>query len=188
MTVGQFRAFVRDKHYSWQDRGSTQSENQPAVYVSWNDAVAFCDWLSKKEGKQYRLPTEAEWEYSCRAGTTTAYSFGDDPSKLGEYAWFTGNSGGKTHEVGTKKPNAWGLYDMHGNVWQWCQDWYDDRYKEYSKDSPTRDPQGPSAGRFRVYRGGSFSSTPSYCRSASRYRNVPTLRDSNLGFRVVLVR
>ena len=141
VTVGQFRTFARDKNYSWQDPGSTQRENQPVSSVNWNDAVAFCDWLSKKEGKKYRLPTEAEWEYSCRAGTTTAYWFGDDPNKLGEYAWFSGNSGGKTQEVGTKQPNPWGLYDMYGNyMWQWCEDWIKELNRGLGPRGPRRRP------------------------------------------------
>ena len=97
-----------------------QTDNDPVVEVTWNDAVRFCPWLSRKEGKTYELPTEAEWEYACRAGTKTAYSFGDDLMRLDDYAWYDGNSGGHTHPVGQKKPNSWGLYDMAGNVWQWC--------------------------------------------------------------------
>jgi formylglycine-generating enzyme required for sulfatase activity len=111
------------------------------VHVCWLDAKAFCDWLSKKEGKAYRLPTEAEWEYACRAGSTGDFCFGDDEARLGEYAWYKANSDDTTHPVGQKKPNAWGLYDMHGNVVEWCQDWYD--YAYYAS-SPAEDPKGPS--------------------------------------------
>jgi len=118
--------------------------------VSWEDAVEFCRKLSelpaeRAAGFAYRLPTEAEWEYACRAGTTTAYSFGDDSAELGEYAWYAENSGGRTQPVGQKKPNPWGLYDMHGNVWEWCQDWH----AAYPTGSVT-DPTGPSSGSFRV--------------------------------------
>ena len=132
-------------------------------------------------GGKFSLPTEAQWEYACRAGSTTRYCFGDDESRLGEYAWYDENSGDKTHPVGEKKPNAWGLYDMHGNVWEWCQDWYDDGY--YAK-SPTDDPTGPSTGSCRVIRGGSWDDGARSCRSADRNRNSPGYRLDNLGFRV----
>ena len=157
----------------------------PVEKVSWADAVEFCGKLSampaeKTAGHVYRLPTEAEWEYACRSGTTTAYGFGDDASRLGDYGWFDGNSDSSTHPVGEKKPNAWGLYDMHGNVWEWCQDWYGD----YPSGSTT-DPTGPSSGSFRVDRGGSWCSSAGYCRSAYRYRNAPESRGNFLGFRVL---
>jgi formylglycine-generating enzyme required for sulfatase activity len=105
-------------------RVSGDTSQLPVERVSWNDAVEFCRKLSDEEGVEYRLPTEAEWEYACRAGTTTAYSFGNDVAQLGEYAWYADNSENTSHAVGEKKPNAWGLYDMHGNVWEWCQDWF----------------------------------------------------------------
>ena len=126
-----------------------EGDDYPASYVNWPDAVEFCRKLSEKEGLEYRLPTEAEWEYACRAGTTTAYSFGDDASELGEYAWYKENAWGAgqkhPHTVGQKKPNPWGLYDMHGNVWEWCSDWRGD----YSSESVT-DPAGPSSGSVRT--------------------------------------
>ena len=154
-------------------------DNNPVERVSWDDAVEFCRKLSEKEGVEYRLPTEAEWEYACRAGTTTVYSFGDDVSELGRYGWFSSNSGGTTHPVGGKRPNAWGLYDMHGNVFEWCQDWYGD----YPSGSVT-DPTGPASGDLRVLRGGSFSFQTSYVRSANRYYGFrPGFRNLNLGFR-----
>ena len=136
------------------------------------DAVEFCRKLSampaeKTAGHVYRLPTEAEWEYACRSGTTTAYGFGDDASRLGDYGWFSGNSDSSTHPVGEKKPNAWGLYDMHGGVYEWCQDWYGD----YPSGSAT-DPTGATSGSFRVLRGGGWSNGARYCRSA--YRNNGT--------------
>ena len=157
----------------------------PVETVSWADAVEFCGKLSalpaeKTAGHVYRLPTEAEWEYACRSGTTTAYGFGDDASRLGDYGWFRSNSDSKTHPVGEKKPNAWGLYDMHGSVWEWCQD----RYGEYPSGSAT-DPTGATSGSDRVLRGGSWNYYARYCRSAYRDRITPEYRDYYLGFRVL---
>jgi len=127
----------------------------------------------------YRLPTEAEWEYSCRAGTMTTYSFGDDESMLAKHAWFDENSGFGTHPVATKRSNAWGLFDMHGNVWEWCWDWYG----EYPRDAVT-DPQNPRSGLNRVLRGGHWLSISRHCRAASRHDNLPVNRNSSSGFRV----
>jgi formylglycine-generating enzyme required for sulfatase activity len=137
-------------------------------------------------GDGYRLPTEAEWEYACRAGSTTRFSFGDDEANLGEFGWFYGNSGSKTHPVGQKRPNAFGLYDMHGNVWEWCWDGYDERY--YT-GSPGADPLGPSTSRAsnRVDRGGGWSSYPRNARSSVRYGSTPGSRGSDLGFRLARV-
>ena len=160
------------------------------VNVSWNDAVAFCKWLSKKEGKTYRLPTEAEWEYACRAGTTTRYYSGDDPetlakvgnvadaaakAKFPDWRWTIKANDGYvfTAPVGKFKPNAFGLYDMHGNAWQWCADWYGEEY--YAK-SPVDDPTGPDTGDFRVLRGGFWGGWPNYTRSATRVRDFPVVR------------
>jgi formylglycine-generating enzyme required for sulfatase activity len=159
----------------------------PVEQVSWEDAVEFCKKLSdlpeeKKAGRKYRLPTEAEWEYACRAGSKAAYSFGENSKTLGDYSWFGGNSGPQPHPVGEKKANAWGLYDMHGNVWEWCSDWYD----EYPKGAVS-DPSGPSEGSFRVFRGGGWSAGAAYCRSAGRSGGVPSFRFSgDGGFRVAL--
>jgi len=148
----------------------------PVERVSWNDAVAFC----QKAGKGIRLPTEAEWEYACRAGSRTRFFFGDSDSGLGEYAWYRGNSGSQTHPVGQKKPNAWGLYDMHGNVCEWCGDWYGN----YSSGSASN-PQGASSGDIRVLRGGSWDSGPRICRSGIRGRYFPADTGGHDGFRVV---
>jgi formylglycine-generating enzyme required for sulfatase activity len=159
----------------------------PVEAVSWNDCQHFLDKLNKRQGNpagKFVLPTEAKWEYACRAGSKTRYCFGDDASKLDEYAWYGKNSDGKTHPVGEKKPSAWGLYDMHGNVWEWCQDWYGDGY--YAK-SPTDDPTGPATGSYRVIRGGSWISPAGGCRSAGRCRFLPGIRFYFLGFRVSLV-
>ena len=132
--------------------------------------------------QQFSLPTEAQWEYACRAGSTTRYCFGDNESQLGDYAWYGDNSGNKTHPVGQKKPNAWGLYDMHGNVWEWCQDWYDERV--YA-NSPTDDPTGPATGTYRVLRGGSWILDGWYCRSAYRYSGRPEDGFADLGLHIV---
>ena len=191
VTKGQFAAFVSDADYrteaeragdkaTWRDPSFVQTDDDPVVCVSWNDAVKFCDWLSKKEKKTYGLPTEAEWEYACRAGTTTAYFFGDDPKMLGDYAWYYDNSEHNTHPVGGKRPNPWGLYDMHGNVWQWCADYYDPRYY---RNSPDKDPQKLLGTDARVFRGGSWSHYAGFCRAAFRNRDAPGLR-YDLGFRV----
>ena len=182
----------------------------PVEQVSWDEAVEFCRKLSalpaeKQAGYVYRLPTEAEWEYACRAGTTTEYSSGDSDSELGDYAWYGNNSGDqqidalniwntdednyidrlsenncRTHPVGGKKPNGWGLYDMHGNVYEWCQDWYG----SYPSGSVT-DPTGAASGSLRVLRGGSWFNYSDYCRSAYRSGNTPDYRYINLGFRVL---
>ena len=126
----------------------------------------------------FRLPSEAQWEYTCRAGSTTRYCFGDDESQLGEYAWYNANSGNTTHPVGEKKPNPWGLYDMHGNVWEWCQDWYG----AYGAEA-TDDPTGPAMGSDRVIRGGSWHCPAGHCRSAHRISLEPGGRSDHLGFR-----
>jgi formylglycine-generating enzyme required for sulfatase activity/tRNA A-37 threonylcarbamoyl transferase component Bud32 len=163
-----------------------KEDARPVGQVSWEDAVEFCRKLSalpeeRKAGRMYRLPTEAEWEYACRAGTTTQYSFGADGQILDDYGWFDGNSGNETHLVGQKKPNAWGLYDMHGNVWEWCGDWHGDY-----PDGEVTDPQGPSSGSLRVNRGGSWYATAGGCRSAERSWSRPSRRDDDLGFRLAL--
>ena len=160
----------------------------PVELVSWEDAVEFCQRLSdlpaeRAAGFAYRLPTEAEWEYACRAGTTTTYSFGDDAAELGDYAWYVDNSNKQTHPVGQKKPNPWGLYDMHGNVFEWCSDWYG----EYPS-GPITDPGGPSTGSARVDRGGCWHYGLGYCPSANRRRETFGERYFFLGFRVVRVR
>jgi formylglycine-generating enzyme required for sulfatase activity len=158
----------------------------PVEQVSWEDATAFIQKLNglpeeRAAGRVYRLPTESEWEYACRAGSSRAYCFGEDEARLGEYAWYGANSGSKTHPVGQKAPNAWGLYDIHGNVWEWCSDWYGD----YPSGSVT-DPTGASTGSCRVNRGGSGSFEAANCRSADRFRNVPSNRNGHLGFRLAL--
>ena len=141
----------------------------PACCIGWDDANRFCEMLSKKTGRKVVLPTEAQWEYACRAGTNTEYHFGDDVSKLGDYAWYNENAYKKgadyPHASGRKKPNAWGLYDMHGNVWEWCRDWYDQEYYAKAKDV---DPVNSTEARHRVLRGGSWLDPPYSCRAANR--------------------
>lgn len=231
VTVKDFRAFLTETNYkSEPDRegewdwgwilkpesseirkkstvidGFSLKDEHPILFVTWNEAAAFCEWLSKKEHAQYRLPTEAEWEYACRAGTMGRYQTGDDPETLVQ----VGNVADKTLKQagfftawtidaedryvcvappGRFAPNAFGLYDMHGNAWEWCQDWY--RIDAY-EDSGVNDPQGPDFGRSRVRRGGSWAEPPWECRSASRWWGSPTNRNHTqndaIGFRVARV-
>lgn len=166
VTQSQYKEVMGDNP-SW-----SEGANYPVDDVSWEDAVAFCKKLSalpaeRAAGRVYRLPTEAEWEYSCRAGTTTAYSFGKTSRNLGEYAWFDGNSEVTAHAVGEKLPNGWGLYDMHGNVWEWCLD-------------------EVVGGSNRVLRGGSWTQGAAYCRTASRDSFGPSHNFSDGGFRLAL--
>ena len=174
VTQAQWQA-VMDKNPS-KFKGSA---DLPVEHVLWDDAQEFCRKLSQRVGREIRLPTEAEWEYACRAGTTTAYSFGSDPSRLGEYAWYTENSGGQTHPVGRKTANPWGLYDMHGNVMEWCADWK----KRYFSGART-DTVGPGSGAANVLRGGSWYDDASRLRSAKRYGTAPGYHCSVIGFRV----
>lgn len=224
VTVGQFTAFVKSSRHqtaaekqgwangswnlaenkwnrligaSWRHPGFAQEESHPVVCVNWHDAKAFCDWLSLKEGRHYRLPTEAEWEYASRAGQTTAYLWGNDPNdgqgwancsdqtaagRFTLFPAFTWSDGFiYTSPVGTFRRNAWGFQDMLGNTLQWCGDWFG----EYPTSAAT-DPQGPAAGKERVLRGGSFLYGPRHCRCAFRGRNLPEFQNYYIGFRVVL--
>jgi formylglycine-generating enzyme required for sulfatase activity len=156
----------------------------PVEYVSWENAVEFCKRLSLKEQQEYRLPTEAQWEYACRAGSTTRCCCGDDLQGLDEYAWYASNSGRRTHAVAQKQPNAWGLYDMQGNIWQWCADWWG---KNYYAAAPVDDPTGPAAGSRRVLRGGCWYGPARHCRSAERFSFLPEVRGNCQGLRVCLV-
>lgn len=227
VTIGQFRRFVqetgyrseaesdgtggwgynantqqcegRKAGYSWQVPGYPTHDEQPVVNVSYNDAQAFCRWLSQKEGAKYRLPTEAEWEYANRAGSNSRYSNSEDPAKLPQFARAIDVSRhaefGHVQElkielndptafpaaVGSLAPNAFGLYDMHGNAWEWVADWYGE---EYYANSPVDDPKGPAMGELRVRRGGGWNSFPIWLRSSFRNWNTPNSRCVNLGFRV----
>ena len=153
--------------------------DNPVEMVSWGGAIEFCRRLSEKTGRDITLPTEAQWEYACRAGTDTRFSFGDDEQLLGMYCWYQANSNQENHPVAAKKPNAWGLYDMHGNVQEWCSDKFDGRYW----GTLTIDPEGPSIPR--VVRGGSHAYTGDLCRSASRSGSLSNSRSGVIGFRVV---
>ena len=193
----ELKRFEQDPKYTWQHPGFEQTDEHPVVNVTWNDAVAFCQWLSRKEGKTYRLPTEAEWEYACRAGTTTRYQCGEDPEglavvgnladgtakeKFPDWAAIGARDGYVfTAPVGRYTPNAWGLLDMHGNVWEWCSDWY---AKDYYGRSAAEDPGGSEPASLRVLRGGGWYPEPRVARSANRNAFVPGLRYVNVGFRL----
>lgn len=190
VTQGQYAKVMGTNPSHFQKRVIRKSDSSmyPVEQVSWEDAVEFCKKLSdlpeeKAAGRVYRLPTEAEWEYACRAGSKTAYSFGEGSELLGDYSWFGGNCNNQTHPVGEKKANAWGIYDMHGNVWEWCSDWYG----EYPKGAVS-DPVGPLKGSGRVYRGGSWGNEAASYRSAYRNWSSPDDRIINFGngFRLAL--
>jgi formylglycine-generating enzyme required for sulfatase activity len=160
-----------------------KGRKNPVEQVSWKNVKTFIRRLNAKEGtNKYRLPTEAEWEYAARAGTTSEYSFGNNASQLGKYAWYDGNSGFSTHPVGQKQPNPWGLYDMHGNVLEWVQDWFGADW--WFSESAITDPHGPSSGDYRVVRGGSWFISANYLRSAYRGGSTPDNRSDNFGFRL----
>ena len=159
-----------------------KGSDNPVENVTWNEVQDFIIKLNAKEGhSRYRLPTEAEWEYAARAGTSSEFFFGDNQDELSKYGWYNGNSGKTTHPVGQKLPNAWGLYDVYGNILEWVQD----RFGDYSVAAEI-DPKGPPSGSGRVIRGGSFNSSAEYCRSANRYIFSPDYRFGNLGFRLAL--
>ena len=172
-----------DPRFVWNaDPGFEQTDEHPVVNVSWNDASAFCAWLSEKEQATVQLPSEAQWEYACRAGTTTPWYCGDRSDGLEAHAWFDMSVSHGTHPVGQKSASAWGLFDMHGNVWEWCADWYD---PAYYATSPRDDPAGPSAGPYRVSRGGSWANAAGACQSSYRcgWQNSVSRADCR-GFRV----
>jgi uncharacterized protein (TIGR02996 family) len=177
VTQAQWQAVMRRKPSRF------KGDNRPVENVSWNDCQEFCKKLSQRDGKRYRLPTEAEWEYACRAGTTTPYCSGTGLEALRKVGWcgYAGKYGSakEMKPVGQLQPNAWGLVDMHGNVWEWCQDWYGPYSHEDNKDQ-----QGADSGDSRVLRGGSWCSNAVYCRAASRGRSEPAFRNGEFGLRV----
>jgi formylglycine-generating enzyme required for sulfatase activity len=187
VTVEQFRKVMQqDAEHHLQTKMKGALPLQPVGHISWELATEFCRRLSelpeeKQAGRVYRLPTEAEWEYACRAGSTTAYAYGENKLSLGDNAWFIENCVGSSHPVGQKRPNAWGLYDMHGNMWECCSDWYG----EYPHGTVT-DPQGPPEGTKRVYRGGAWDTTAAFCRSSARRQTLPFMGGTSEGLRVAL--
>jgi eukaryotic-like serine/threonine-protein kinase len=212
VTVGQFKMFVAatghrttaeagagahvlkaggkwrlDLKASWQDPRFAVSDSHPVVCVSWEDAEKFCGWLSKREGKRYTLPTEAQYEYACRAGSQTRYFFGASNQQLDDYSWHIGNSRKHPHPVGLKKANAWGLFDIAGNVRHWCQDYYSKDY--YRHNPPREDPLGPkmSGKQRRVVRGGAWTADMAESRSAWRFGYSEWESQNDRGFRVVLL-
>ncbi len=231
VTIGQFRKFVETSKYvteaeqygfgdsaekvlsdkvpaksrglNWKSPGYVVTDDSPVAQVTWNDACAYCAWVSEQEQRSpwyrpdgkggwliaahangYRLPTEAEWEHACRAGTTTQNSFGDDYAELEQFGWFNKNAGGMTKPVALKLPNPFGLFDIHGNLYEWCQDFYDEKWYEKPQSN---DPKGPSSGSLRVLRGGSWYNSASLCRSAYRNSYTPSSRSNAIGFRGVRV-
>ena len=205
VTRGQFGAFVKATGYktdaerlgnafgrtvntdwtefpglNWQNTNFPQTDEHPVTCLTWSDAKAFCEWASKKTGRMVRLPTEAEWEYACRAGTRTKWWFGDDESSLADHAWYEKNSGFQTHPVGQRKPNPWGFHDMVGNVMEWCEDWAG----PYPGDGA--DPSGPAGGERRISRGGGWNYNATCSRSTFRSRDIPANRYTITGFRVAV--
>ncbi len=189
VTQEQYQNIMGDNPSRW------KADKNPVEQVRWSDAVKFCNARSRLEGLQpcynletwqcdfeangYRLPTEAEWEYACRAGTQTTYFFGNDVSKLGDHAWFDKNSGGHPQPVAQKRPNPWGLCDMIGNVWQWCNDFYQ---VDYYQQSPRENPRGPKEGENKVVRGGAWKFSGDNCRSGYRYNEAPGYVDVCFGY------
>lgn len=182
VTFEEYDACVADGGCAEQPRDEGWGRGRrPVINVSWNEAQAYARWLSEKTGQRYRLLTEAEWEYAARAGTTTRWSFGDDESQLGAHAWFGSNSNGRTQPVGGKAANRFGLYDVHGNVWEWVEDCSADTYSGLTTNGAANTTQGCSS---RVFRGGSWYVIPQFLRSAIRVRLAPTFRYDNFGFRL----
>ena len=210
VTVGEFRKFVKSTGYKtdaergggcfylsggnweiskkiqWRNPGFKISDRQPVSCVSWNDSLAFVTWLSRSTNKKYRLPSEAEWEYAARSrGMKEKWADTNKVSDLKEYAWYGKNSGNKAHDVGQKKPNRVGLFDMSGNVWEWVADKYDE---DYYKNSQKKNPSGPGTGMFNVLRGGSWVDNPEEIHVTRRMKSVPKFSSANFGFRYVMTK
>ena len=187
VTQAQYQAVMGTNPSDFQEaNGYPNTENNPVEMVSWYDARAFCTALSAMTGRTFTLPSESQWEYACRAGTTTLYSYGDSDAMLGDYAWWYNNSGPQTHPVGTKLPNPWGLYDMMGNVWEWCLDSWHDNYDGAPTDGSAWEPE---TGAYRIIRGGAWNYVgPWHFRSACRVtENNPDRRNDTIGFRIVVI-
>jgi formylglycine-generating enzyme required for sulfatase activity len=182
VTVGQYKAYCAATGTPMPDAPSWGwNDKHPMVNVNYNDAVAYCNWLGEEFGGDWRLPTEAQWEFAARGGNNSkgyTYSGGND---LDELAWYADNAGGKTQTAGRKKPNELGIYDMSGNVWEWCKDWYGD----YSSSAQSN-PKGPASGSYGVLRGGSWNNAAARCRVAYRFYTCPEYRFDRYGFRVLL--
>lgn len=181
VTFSEFDYFCKPFRFKPYEEGWGRG-SRPVINVTWGDATAYCQWLYEKTGTPYRLPSEAEWEYACRAGSEGDYCFGNNVEKLKDYAWYNVSSNRQTHPVGTKQPNAWGLYDVHGNVWEWCQDTYCRNYRNAHNDGSAREDMSTSD---RVIRGGSWFDDYTYNQSTSRLSGcAPYNKHRTLGFRV----
>ncbi|PIU17887.1 MAG: hypothetical protein COT18_11720 [Elusimicrobia bacterium CG08_land_8_20_14_0_20_59_10] len=176
VTIARYKLFVKAAGRKLPRQSSPENDDRPVIRMTWHDALAYCEYYGK------RLPTEAQWEKAAGGGRAGKFSFGNDAALLGEYAWFWGNSGTQIHPVGLKKPNGYGLYDMHGNVLEWTADWYD---AGYYKKSPARNPQGPAKSKKKVIKGGSAFVTAELCRTSVRIRSSPDTPYSGKGFRCV---
>lgn len=189
VTQAQWEKVMGTSIYQQKNKANSQwsvygvGPDYPMYYVSWDEAMEFCRLLSQKTGKTYTLPTEAQWEYAARGGNKADGTKYAGSNMIDAVAWYTDNSGNSTHPVGTKRGNALGIYDMSGNVWEWCKDWYSNSYVSYDTNNPT----GPSSGSYRVCRGGGWLNSASGCRVSNRVSNAPDYRSNGLGFRVVLV-